>query len=1073
MSDVYHYILKLFGLDDNQFKLESLYNINVNLEDEIKSILGNIPTSSFFKEVTLLSHNSKISYSSLFDYLQYYITTEDSIRIMLYLSVPFYSITLKSTNQEIRVIYNYAIDNFKSFNVKLLILKELNLFSIQNIKYISEDIMLNEKLGINKEFDLSYIFSFFILYLPNNETKAEIFFTYLMKDDLISGKSKYLYEVVKKILLISILSLDTMVDYQLRSQSYLNLFSKEEIDYEVSNAKLIKNKLYHSNKPYVIINSSINKRTHTYDNCNNNTNDKANKLLNFESTNDIFNKISKNINASILYKSFLFYLLCCPKKIQELVYNVMQNTIFLNQQSNSRLSRLYFLESMKNTQYKLFDPKYIRELMISFVFNQPYIDYYFTEMRKNIIYNERKVNSNLKDYDLVLNQYSSIKNDKNNYNIFTNTQEHENLKTFLSKPMLYDFLKRISEYNLGLMLSELEVLKLVRKGKSFKKKFYQQESFKVTDENRINQKIKEETKHYKNKGSVFSNKDESFEERNSYMTNILNKNKKVKLKTESLHLNKLKKSPKSINLNSPSRLSAIIKKQNDLLIEATNKVDEISEIEDMPYNPESDKLIDDNLTKQNQLILMNINNSDKNKRTHFTTENIKKRTNSENKANLLYLKSIKADGFLWNSNVSIGKLIHDKKEERSRTSEKVNSKFNKVVKKTSNKSLTNNTMNISIIAQKKEDSFIKNESVILNSNKMLSQFRTNKNNINLSNVNIDQFYLRVFRDIEYLDFQTADENKIKELSFTKYIPLILLKFGYNQQEMALVEENNNIIIASPLKDKNFLYILSLLKQEDILLILKSSITMNIINLCLNIYSNLSIYYNKINNTKNISILPYHFYNEIIFKHSKFNSNMNLALLNYIKVGNINQNNDSLSKLSSKSNDNLNYYTWTNKFISYLKSSQIVILPIFYNELDFVDGFKGNLNNNNFFSFIVFNVELKKIEIVENNLIFKENINSSFIKNIVNYFNVLFLNERINVNLTSWSCEYSEMDDHYSNICSDMSFFTLANLQRLQNLIQQKDEVKSINEFQDHIYLLVVDVLQNFINSRLDSAYELE
>ena len=132
-----------------------------------------------------------------------------------------------------------------------------------------------------------------------------------------------------------------------------------------------------------------------------------------------------------------------------------------------------------------------------------------------------------------------------------------------------------------------------------------------------------------------------------------------------------------------------------------------------------------------------------------------------------------------------------------------------------------------------------------------------------------------------------------------------------------------------------------------------------------------------------------------------------------------------------------------KFISYLKSSQIVILPIFYNELDFVDGFKGNLNNNNFFSFIVFNVELKKIEIVENKLIFKENINSTFIKNILNYFNVLFLNERINVNLTSWSCEYSEMDDHYSNICSDMSFFTLANLQRLQNLIQQKDEVKSI------------------------------
>ena len=63
--------------------------------------------------------------------------------------------------------------------------------------------------------------------------------------------------------------------------------------------------------------------------------------------------------------------------------------------------------------------------------------------------------------------------------------------------------------------------------------------------------------------------------------------------------------------------------------------------------------------------------------------------------------------------------------------------------------------------------------------------------------------------------------------------------------------------------------------------------------------------------------------------------MNLALLNYVNVGNINKINDSSSKLSSQSTDNLNYYTWTNKFVTYLKSSQTIILPIFYNEFDFI------------------------------------------------------------------------------------------------------------------------------------------
>lgn len=347
---------------ENQFiakSLEPYIQVDSNLIAFISKLMKNINLTSFIKSLFCMSFkNSKsLSQFSIKNMIRkYFIHNIEVNTIYEMLILPFFVLS-KKKNSIYDTINQKYIDSFNSYqtiNIKLIIMKQFESFSIDNFELMT---------GIFKNIEYSYISVsnyymaiFFLLFTfnqaPGNNSDSNTSYDKKKSDEILIQKAELLF---------------SLFDYDSRG-----FIESSDKSYQVFLRLIVFFSIFYSD--YLLNILLVNQQL--------NTNSFELLFHNFS-----FEKVTNYINELVLYKKILLFM-SDPNYMKDFINYISHNFIFTENRSNSKLNLKKFKEGLKETDYALFYPTKIKSLLIYYVLNalKKESKLFFEEIPKIIIH---------------------------------------------------------------------------------------------------------------------------------------------------------------------------------------------------------------------------------------------------------------------------------------------------------------------------------------------------------------------------------------------------------------------------------------------------------------------------------------------------------------------------------------------------------------------------------------------------------------------------------------------------------------------------------------------------------------
>lgn len=349
-----------------------------------KEAIGNIDLISLTKEILLISKNSLINVESLHCLLQNYYDIKTSIKIVQWLKVPFF--ILRKKIEKLR-----SYEEYRSFNIKSIIIDTMNLFSFHITNDLQEDPLYNKKTLKLKFVDTLYVIFFFIVYSDIDSTT----------------KSYALYEIL------------------CYDSNYVSFSDK-------TFAILMKKYL-----TFIIV----------FADCIGNTFLKGNK---YSDEDFLANSLFKMFNSNIVFfKKLILYLFEGQEIFTDFIIYICQYVIFKQNTEVPILSRSKFLEEMKSSGFCLFKPNAIRKEFINFLAQSNLKTIcYLKEIKKIIEYYEKNHRNNCANIQSIYKESDKYDEKETDVKTYDLVDDMINIENLISSRENFTFLERYNLYNL-------------------------------------------------------------------------------------------------------------------------------------------------------------------------------------------------------------------------------------------------------------------------------------------------------------------------------------------------------------------------------------------------------------------------------------------------------------------------------------------------------------------------------------------------------------------------------------------------------------------------------------------------
>lgn len=594
-------------IKENPKKYSTLFNYKFyeRIECSISKLIGDIDLQSFLVSLSLIFNSGKASVSVIYNFLSYYYDKEEAAIFITKLLIPFLSISKTSVvTKNYKKLFEFSQSIYRNFNLKFLILNELNLLDQNNIGRLEIDLFTNLRMNLLNQLDFSYLSSYFIIFYKydklqpifnrihtikpdinflNSSTikskdsgttnssfstdagsdedfsfeqkmilkeKALSLFKFISNNNKIELKNKTLYYYMKKFILISLVFSDNILNCDLKTSALINNSNSSNSNNKDNSKNNTKNK-YNDSANYKYVkeetkdkfiqvketkykyceedfylkfdvnfhaSSSILKnkvsfpKTNAHSNSSNllknlideksllclnryiretelNSTDykknltKPSKLKTLDRNLVLFHNLKSPFEIDtmenlVMFKSLLFYIITIPKKLNEFIYTVIQNCMFSSTSSNEVIDSKQFLDNLKENKFSLFNLTYIKNLLFNFVFSQERINLFYEEFYREIIFNEKRFNSEISYLDPWLIEVTSLLvNHKEKFNEFCASIEFKTLFSKLNNPLLYFEFPKLPLYKFAILNNEIHAYIKHKNKISYKKKINKVEEY--------------------------------------------------------------------------------------------------------------------------------------------------------------------------------------------------------------------------------------------------------------------------------------------------------------------------------------------------------------------------------------------------------------------------------------------------------------------------------------------------------------------------------------------------------------------------------------------------------------------
>lgn len=411
------------------------------IENNIHQWLKDVDLKNILKMITIASNDESISVSALKYILNQFLPEKKSAAILEILVLPFFFMNKEDDSSNLSS--NESYDEYLIFNLKIIIAKELDLFSFATLFGANQEMKVKrgsprfniDNISRINQLDLTCVLSFFLFFCKeSNEKKAELLFDILDYDksgQLKTGK-KLFYIIFRKLVLLCIFYPDIIMNYAIHKHSSdPHIYST--IDMEYGSVDL----------------------THTLD-----SNTKTPTDSNINKDRLIFYQTYTDLVFE--YKKILFYLRHSRGIMKDLVTFISHSFVFYENKTNPIVSRDLFKSFCKESKYTIFLPGIYREYLIEYLFhNQRRSTLFFNEFPKIIHHlEEMKINNK---HNIKREHTSAIMelNLRNEYNKYEKILEEQGF--------IIEYFINTDKYINKKDLNDLKKQKYKKKGKVIKK----------------------------------------------------------------------------------------------------------------------------------------------------------------------------------------------------------------------------------------------------------------------------------------------------------------------------------------------------------------------------------------------------------------------------------------------------------------------------------------------------------------------------------------------------------------------------------------------------------------------------
>lgn len=307
------------------------------IEAKIKSVMSEIDAENLINFITMISFENYISIIDLNQITKLLSDTEKKNKIFDILFLPFFILPKKD---EI-ITEGMSYKNYLNFNMKLVVMKELEVFSFENF-YNSQANNDGSDPGYNltniknlNKFDVISITLFFLFFSTtiSNSRKASILFDILdaEKTGLLKTGKKIFYLIFRKMILIALFTADIVLNQE------ISCTNKEFL---VGVDKMLLNNKTDSGKEETKELSS------------------DNTMIFYSYTSLVFE-----------YKKILLFVKHTKNIMKNLTTFISHSFVFFDDKTAPQIDKETFLENCKIKNYSIFNPVYYRNYLVQFLFH--------------------------------------------------------------------------------------------------------------------------------------------------------------------------------------------------------------------------------------------------------------------------------------------------------------------------------------------------------------------------------------------------------------------------------------------------------------------------------------------------------------------------------------------------------------------------------------------------------------------------------------------------------------------------------------------------------------------------------
>ena len=310
------------------------------IETKIKSVISEIDAENLITFITMISYENYISIIDLNQITKLLSDTEKKNKIFDILLLPFFILAKK--DEIITEAMSYK--NYLNFNMKLIVMKELEIFSFENFYNAQENnedaanpsYNLTNIKNLNK-IDVLSITLFFLFFTTtiSSPRKASILFDILdtEKSGILKTGKKNFYLIFRKMILIALFTADIVLNQEISC-------TKKEFLIEVD-------KMLFNNK----------------------TETDSGKEETAELSSDNTMIFQSYTSLIFEYKKILLFIKHTRNIMKNLTTFISHSFVFFDDKTAPQIDKETFLENCKKKNYSIFNPVYYRNYLVQFLFH--------------------------------------------------------------------------------------------------------------------------------------------------------------------------------------------------------------------------------------------------------------------------------------------------------------------------------------------------------------------------------------------------------------------------------------------------------------------------------------------------------------------------------------------------------------------------------------------------------------------------------------------------------------------------------------------------------------------------------